>query len=52
MKLSDKQLKLVDAQIKRIIKTDSFYGKKYRELGITGCECEEDFKKLPSKPIA
>ncbi|MBQ4246796.1 MAG: phenylacetate--CoA ligase [Succinivibrio sp.] len=47
MKLSDKQLKLVDAQIKRIIKTDSFYGKKYRELGITGCECEEDFKKLP-----
>lgn len=47
MKLSDKQLKLVDAQIKRLIKTDSFYGKKYRELGITGCECEEDFKKLP-----
>ena len=31
MKLSDKQLKLVDAQIKRLIKTDSFYGKKYRE---------------------
>lgn len=47
MKLSDKQLKLVDAQIKRLIKTDSFYGKKYRELGITGCECEEDFKKIP-----
>lgn len=27
MKLSDKQLKLVDAQIKRLINTDSFYGK-------------------------
>ena len=36
MKLNDTQLSQVDAQIKRLVKTDSYYGKKYRELGITG----------------
>ena len=30
MLLSEKQLSQVDSQIKRLIKTDSFYGKKYR----------------------
>ena len=35
MKLNDTQLAQVDAQIKRLVKTDSYYGKKYRELGIT-----------------
>ena len=35
MKLNDTQLSQVDAQIKRLVKTDSYYGKKYRELGIT-----------------
>ena len=35
MLLSEKQLSQVDSQIKRLIKTDSFYGKKYREMGIT-----------------
>lgn len=38
MQLSEKQLSQVDSQIKRLIKTDSFYGKKYREMGITGCK--------------
>ncbi len=47
MKLNEKQLAQVDAQIKRLIKTDSFYGKKYRELGITEVKSQEDFEKIP-----
>ncbi len=47
MKLNEKQLAQVDAQIKRLIKTDSFYGKKYRELGITEAKSQEDFEKIP-----
>ena len=43
MLLNERQLELVDRQIKRLIKTDSFYGQKYRELGLTGCSCQEDF---------
>ena len=35
MKLNETQLQQVDAQIKRLIKTDSYYGKMYRDLGIT-----------------
>lgn len=47
MQLTEKQLAQVDAQVKRLIKTDSYYGKVYREMGLTGCTCEEDFKKIP-----
>lgn len=47
MKLNEKQLAQVDAQVKRLIKTDSFYGKKYRELGITEIKSQEDFEKIP-----
>jgi len=47
MKLSEKQLQLVDAQVKRIIAGDSYYGKKYRELGITQVTTQEEFEKLP-----
>lgn len=47
MKLNEKQLAQVDAQVKRLVKTDSFYGKKYRELGITEIRTQEDFEKLP-----
>ena len=47
MKLNEKQLAQVDAQVKRLVKTDSFYGKKYRELGITEIKSQEDFEKLP-----
>ena len=47
MKLNEKQLAQVDAQVKRLIKTDSFYGKKYRELGITEVKTQEDFEKIP-----
>lgn len=47
MRLNEKQLAQVDAQVKRLVKTDSFYGKKYRELGITEVRTQEDFEKLP-----
>ena len=47
MKLTQKQIELVDAQIKRLIAGDSYYGKLYREKGITGVACQEDFEKLP-----
>ena len=47
MKLNDTQLSQVDAQIKRLVKTDSYYGKKYRELGITEVASQEAFGELP-----
>lgn len=47
MKLNDTQLSQVDAQIKRLVKTDSYYGKKYRELGITDATSQEAFEELP-----
>ena len=47
MKLNDTQLSQVDAQIKRLVKTDSYYGKKYRELGITDVTSQEAFEGLP-----
>ena len=47
MKLNDTQLSQVDAQIKRLVKTDSYYGKKYRELGITEVTSQEAFEELP-----
>ncbi|MBP1560273.1 MAG: phenylacetate--CoA ligase [Oscillospiraceae bacterium] len=47
MQLNDIQLKQVDAQIKRLINTDSYYGKMYKDMGITGVSSQEDFEKLP-----
>lgn len=47
MKLTQKQIELVDAQVKRLIAGDSYYGKKYREMRITGVKSQEDFEKLP-----
>ena len=47
MNLNEKQLAMVDAQIKRLIKTDSYYGKIYRDAGIDGVSSQEDFEKLP-----
>lgn len=47
MKLTQKQIELVDAQVKRLIAGESYYGKKYREMGITGVKSQEDFEKLP-----
>ena len=47
MKLNGTQLSQVDAQIKRLVKTDSYYGKKYREIGITEVTSQEAFEELP-----
>ena len=47
MQLKDIQLSQVDAQIKRLVKTDSYYGKIYKESGISGVSSQEDFEKLP-----
>ena len=46
MRLNDRQLKDVDALIKRLISTDSYYGKLYREAGIDGVSSQDDFEKL------
>ncbi|MBO7630700.1 MAG: phenylacetate--CoA ligase family protein, partial [Lachnospiraceae bacterium] len=47
MKLNETQLRQVDAQIKRLIKSGSYYGKVFEEAGITGCASQEEFEKLP-----
>lgn len=47
MQLNKVQLEQVNAQIQRLIKTDSYYGKMYRDMGIDGVKSQEDFEKLP-----
>lgn len=47
MKLNEKQLQQVDAQVKRLLKSGSFYGEVYRRAGISGVSSQEDFEKLP-----
>lgn len=47
MKLNEKQTELVDKQVKRLIASGSYYGEKYKAMGITGVSSQEDFEKLP-----
>lgn len=47
MKLTELQLSQVDAQIKRLLRTDSYYGRIYKEAGITGVSSQEEFEQLP-----
>ena len=47
MKLNSTQLAQVDRQVKRLIQTDSYYGKIYREAGFSGVSSQEEFEKLP-----
>lgn len=47
MKLNEIQLQQINAQIKRLIKTDSYYGRMYRDLGIYEITSQEDFERLP-----
>ena len=47
LQLNSKQLELINQQIQRLISTDSYYGKMYRDLGIDGIHSQEDFEKLP-----
>ena len=44
MQLNKTQLEQVDRQVKRLIAGDSYYGKMYRELGITGVSSQEEFE--------
>ena len=47
MQLNETQIEQVDRQIKRLIKSGSYYGEKYKALGIDGIKSPEDFLKLP-----
>ena len=47
MRINEKQLELVDRQVKTIIKSGNYFGKLYQEMGITGAESPEDFERLP-----
>lgn len=47
MQLNETQRLQVNTQIQRLISTDSYYGKIYRELGIQGIGSQEDFEALP-----
>lgn len=47
MKLNNTQLAQVDAQVKRLIASGSYYGEVYRKAGITGVKSQEDFERLP-----
>ena len=47
MKITEKQLTLVQERIDALLKAGSFYGKKLKEAGITAVKTAEDFSKLP-----
>ena len=47
MQLNDRQIQLIDAQIKRMQKTDNYYGNMYKDLGIKGISSQEEFETLP-----
>ena len=47
MQLNETQRSQINTQIQRLIKTDSYYGKIYKELGISGIQSQEDFEALP-----
>lgn len=47
MQISEKQLKLVNDRLQQIIKSDNYFAKMYKKMGITEIKTEEDFKKLP-----
>ena len=47
MRLNEKQIRQIDAQIKRLIASGSYFGRVYAEAGITGFTCQEDFERIP-----
>ncbi len=47
MEINDDQLAMVNDQVKRLEKSDNFYGKKLREAGIKEVKTIEEFKALP-----
>ncbi|MBR1739360.1 MAG: phenylacetate--CoA ligase [Ruminococcus sp.] len=47
MQITEKQLAQVNDRIRALVSSNSFYGKKLEEAGITEVSSPEDFKKLP-----
>lgn len=47
MQLNETQRLQINAQIQRLINTESYYGKIYKALGIQGINSQEDFEALP-----
>ena len=47
MRISQEQLTQVNHQIQALIDSDSFYGKRLKEAGVTGVSTPEDFEALP-----
>lgn len=47
MRISDKQLQLVNSRIDALLKADNFYGKKLKQAGVTSLNSAEDFENLP-----
>lgn len=47
MQISNRQIDQVNAQIEALIHSDSFYGKKLKETGISKVSTPEDFERLP-----
>ncbi len=47
MKLNDIQLAQIDAQVKRLIASDSYYGQVLKDAGITEIKSQEDYEKIP-----
>ena len=47
MKISESQLKLVNDQVQRLVKSDNYFGRRLQEAGVTEVRTEEDFLALP-----
>ena len=47
MHINEKQLALVNDRLQAILRSDNYFAKMYRELGITEIKTPEDFQKLP-----
>ncbi len=47
MRINEKQLELVDKQIKRILASGNYYSEVYKRAGITGVSSPEEFEKIP-----
>ena len=47
MRINEQQLQQVDRQIKRLVASNNFYGKKLKEAGVEGVHSAEEFESLP-----
>lgn len=47
MKISESQLKLVNDQVRRLVASDNYFGRRLREAGVTEVRTEADFLALP-----